>query len=381
MKKMYWMFTALLFVFQANFVFAGMPDLKLPFSGGESWRISCAYQEDSNGACKTHRPDQIDEYALDFNWGNQSYSDCGKSIVAVAKGTVAYAGWYNGYGWTVDIDHNDNYTTRYAHLQSTSVISGDNVTQGQEIGKCGSSGGDWSCHLHFVLYHNNWSTPPEPMSGYTGFVHDGGPYLSDNYFNLTHFTFPSHSSQGWIYGFDTQTISQTQTDLNTWMIAVNGSNPGIVSPSFASGINTDQFKTLKFSARVDGSGSSSPGYIWIKDSAGNWNHGVYFGSVPRDYSYHGYTVNLAGAFSNLDISQISIELTENGGYEHWIFDWVKLISSYYHWNFTDSQLGWTIRQHCQFADFFDNTFWRIEPTGKQPQIVSPYLENISSDYI
>ena len=266
-------------------------------------------------------------------------------------------------------------------MQSTSVISGDNVTQGQEIGKCGSSGGDWSCHLHFVLYHNNWSTPPEPMSGYTGFVHDGGPYLSNNYFNLTNFTFPNHSSQGWICGFDTQTISQTQTDLNTWMIAANGSNPGVVSPSFANGINTNQFKRLKFSARVDGSGSSSSGYVWIKDNSGDWEHGVYFGSVPRDYNYHGYTVNLAGAFSNLDISQISIELTENGGYEHWIFDWVKLISSYYHWNFTDSQLGWTIRQHCQFADFFDNTFWRIKPTGKQPQIVSPYLENISSDYI
>ena len=31
MKKMYWMFTALLFVFQANFVFAGMPDLNCHF--------------------------------------------------------------------------------------------------------------------------------------------------------------------------------------------------------------------------------------------------------------------------------------------------------------------------------------------------------------
>ena len=230
----------------------------------------------------------------------------------------------------------------------------------------------WNCARTNILNSNSYD-------GLIGFIFPEE--------NLTSFTFPNHSSQGWTCGYDTQTVSQAQTDVNTWMIAADDfdnsgeSNPGVVSPSFANGINTDQFKILKFSVRVDGSGSNSPGYIWIKDSAGDWNHGVCFGNVPRDYNYHEYTADLAGAFSNLDISQISIELTENGGYEHWIFDSVKLISSYYHWDFTNSQLGWTIRQHGQFADFYDNTFWRIEPTGKQPQIVSPYLENISSDYI
>jgi len=64
-------------------------------------------------------------------------------------------------------------------------------------------------------------------------------------------------------------------------------------------------------------------------------------------------VDLTQAGSNLPISQLSIELTENSGYEHWIFDWIKLISDYYYWDFTDSQLGWTIKQNGKIAVFFD----------------------------
>ncbi len=118
-----------------------------------------------------------------------------------------------------------------------------------------------------------------------GFIY--GPGISP-YF--TYFTFPNHSSQGWTCGYDTEIVDQTQADQNTWMIAAAGNNPGVVSPSFAKGINTNQFKILKFSARVDGTGPNSPGYAWLKDSSGNWNHGIYFGNVPRDYDYHEYTV-------------------------------------------------------------------------------------------
>ncbi|MCK5062012.1 CHAP domain-containing protein [Candidatus Parcubacteria bacterium] len=282
-------------------------------------------------------------------WFNQAQNG------GLPVGQIPAVGSLAVFNWTASNGIN------YGHVAYVESVNSDGSFYVSEMGW-----NTWDCE-HYSTWTRN------SLDGLIGFI-----FPADT---ITSFTFPNHSAQGWTCGFDTQTVDQTQADLNTWMIVANGSNPGVASPSFANGINTDQFRTLKFSARVDGSGSDSPGYIWIKDNAGDWNHGVYFGSVPRDYNYHEYTANLAGAFSNLDISQISIELTENGGYEHWIFDWVKLVSSYYHWDFTDSQLGWTIRQHGQFVDFFDNTFWRIQPTGKQPQIVSPYLDSISSDYI
>jgi len=126
----------------------------------------------------------------------------------------------------------------------------------------------WSC-VHKGTYNRN------SFDGLIGFI-----FPADT---ATYFTFPNHSSQGWTCGYDTEIVDQTQADQNTWMIAAAGNNPGVVSPSFAKGINTNQFKTLKFSARVDGTGPNSPGYVWLKDSSGNWNHGIYFGNVPRDY--------------------------------------------------------------------------------------------------
>ncbi len=221
----------------------------------------------------------------------------------------------------------------------------------------------WNCVRTNILNSNSYD-------GIQGFIFPKE--------NLTYFTFPNHSSQGWTCGSDTQTVEQTQADQDTWMVVANGSNPSVISPSFANGINTNQFRTLKFSARVDGSGSSSSGYIWIKDDNDNWEHGIYFGSVSRDYSYHEYTANLYGSFSNLDISQISIKLTKNGGYENWIFDWVKLISDYYYWDFTDSQLGWTI-ENMFLNGFYGGYLWEMNPSDNDPKIISPYLGNVNAD--
>ncbi len=392
-----------LFFLMSNTVMANVSDLnlRLPFPGGDSWGISCIYQ-DTDPDCITHAvlksngEKNIDEWAIDFNLSEAN--DCGKSIVAVASGIakVYLSTSTTGYGNRVDISHGSNDMTRYAHLLSVSVSDGEKVAQGQEIGKAGDTGNVTNCHLHFVWYHDDgngyWSVKPTPMSGYDEFLGGGArSYTSDNYYTpATYFNF-TNGSEGWTTGFDAKNVEQTQSDAETWMVATDnfdgtgGTNPGVISPNFAKGITTDQFRTLKFSARVDGSGANSPGYVYIKDNSGNsgteWDNEAYFGAVPRDYLYHEYSVDLTQLGANLPISQFSIELTENGGYEYWIFDWIKLISSYYYWNFTDSQLGWTINQHGQFADFYDNIFWRIEPTGKQPQIVSPYLENISSEFI
>ena len=50
------------------------------------------------------------------------------------------AGWGNGYGREVQIDHGNGVVTLYAHLQGFNVVAGQNVVKGEVIGYVGHSG-------------------------------------------------------------------------------------------------------------------------------------------------------------------------------------------------------------------------------------------------
>ncbi|HBG23077.1 MAG: peptidoglycan DD-metalloendopeptidase family protein [Syntrophaceticus sp.] len=83
----------------------------------------------------------------------------GASIVAADAGTVITAGWMNGYGNTVIIDHGGGYSTLYAHMSSISV-GGGGVGKGQVIGYVGSTGWSTGPHLHFEVRINGNPTNP-----------------------------------------------------------------------------------------------------------------------------------------------------------------------------------------------------------------------------
>ncbi|WP_394237311.1 murein hydrolase activator EnvC family protein [Niallia oryzisoli] len=76
------------------------------------------------------------------------------SILAASSGTVTYAGWINGYGNTIKIQHSNGYTTQYAHLASINVAVGQSVSQGSKIGVMGSTGRSTGIHLDFEVYNN-----------------------------------------------------------------------------------------------------------------------------------------------------------------------------------------------------------------------------------
>lgn len=75
------------------------------------------------------------------------------NISAADRGTITFAGWINGYGNTVQINHNNGYSTQYAHLASISVKKGDTVNQGNKIGIMGSTGFSTGIHLDFEVYY------------------------------------------------------------------------------------------------------------------------------------------------------------------------------------------------------------------------------------
>ena len=96
-----------------------------------------------------------------FHSGLDIGADYGVPIHAAKAGTVSHAGWIGGYGNTVMIEHGDGIVTLYGHNQSLNVSVGQQVSQGQVIAYCGSTGNSTGPHCHFEVRLNG-----EPVSPY-----------------------------------------------------------------------------------------------------------------------------------------------------------------------------------------------------------------------
>jgi murein DD-endopeptidase MepM/ murein hydrolase activator NlpD len=75
----------------------------------------------------------------------------GTPVRVPAAGTVVFAGWRNGYGRTIIIDHGDRVHTLYGHLSRLGVRRGQTVRQGTAIGSTGSTGHASGPHLHYEI--------------------------------------------------------------------------------------------------------------------------------------------------------------------------------------------------------------------------------------
>jgi len=76
----------------------------------------------------------------------------GDPVTPFMDGTVTFAGekfW--GYGKYITIDHGDNISSLYGHLDKIYVIKGQKVTLGQVIAREGSTGWSTGPHLHFTI--------------------------------------------------------------------------------------------------------------------------------------------------------------------------------------------------------------------------------------
>lgn len=73
----------------------------------------------------------------------------GTPVRSVGEGVVDFAGRQNGYGNVVEIKHNNNRSTLYAHLSRIDVRRGQRVEQGQRVGAVGMTGWATGPHLHF----------------------------------------------------------------------------------------------------------------------------------------------------------------------------------------------------------------------------------------
>lgn len=101
---------------------------------------------------KTWRPHHGVDYA----------AATGTPVVAVADGTVSFAGWKGGYGKIVQVRHSGRTETAYGHLSrfANGVRSGARVSQGQVIGYVGRTGMATGPHLHYEVVQNGVKINP-----------------------------------------------------------------------------------------------------------------------------------------------------------------------------------------------------------------------------
>ncbi|MEK7606017.1 MAG: peptidoglycan DD-metalloendopeptidase family protein [Patescibacteria group bacterium] len=104
-----------------------------------------SYGYDKDGNPNPHR-------GIDFR------ASVGTPVLATAPGTVrdavnmdAVRGCYS-YGRWILVDHDNGFSSMYAHLSVMSVEAGDYVKQGQIIGYSGQSGYATGPHLHFTIF-------------------------------------------------------------------------------------------------------------------------------------------------------------------------------------------------------------------------------------
>lgn len=91
-----------------------------------------------------------------YRWGRvhtgiDIANDIGTPIGAARGGRVVFTGWQGGYGYTIVVEHGNEYSTLYGHLDSFAVRSGQYIQAGQIIGYMGDTGNSTGPHLHFEV--------------------------------------------------------------------------------------------------------------------------------------------------------------------------------------------------------------------------------------
>lgn len=128
---------------QAEFQVSGRPVTKGYISSGFGRRL-----DPFSGKPAWHQ-------GIDFSTGK-----VGEDVLAVAAGVVTFAGYKQGFGNMVQLNHGNGFETLYAHDQKVLVKVGDVVKKGQVIALSGTSGRASGPHVHFEVHKNGRVVDP-----------------------------------------------------------------------------------------------------------------------------------------------------------------------------------------------------------------------------
>lgn len=136
--------------------------LKPSTSGGVSWPDTPSYDPSDARPARGGRwlwpAKGIFTSGYGWRWGRMHKgidiaNSVGTPILAAQSGRVTFAGWNDGgYGYLVEITHDDGSRSLYAHQSRILVQVGEEVSQGQQVGQMGSTGRSTGPHLHFEIH-------------------------------------------------------------------------------------------------------------------------------------------------------------------------------------------------------------------------------------
>lgn len=95
-----------------------------------------------------------------FHEGMDFTAPTGTDVYATGNAKVVFAGWRQGYGNCIILDHDFNYQTLYAHLHKALVRPGQRVRRGDVIGLVGNTGKSTGPHLHYEVHFKGRAVDP-----------------------------------------------------------------------------------------------------------------------------------------------------------------------------------------------------------------------------
>jgi murein DD-endopeptidase MepM/ murein hydrolase activator NlpD len=96
-----------------------------------------------------------------FHAGMDFTAPIGTDIFATANGSIQSAGWKQGYGNCVEINHGFGYLTLYGHMSAIKVRVGQKVKRGDVIGLVGSTGKSTGPHCHYEVHYKGEVMNPQ----------------------------------------------------------------------------------------------------------------------------------------------------------------------------------------------------------------------------
>ncbi|MGE5579757.1 MAG: M23 family metallopeptidase [Bacillota bacterium] len=97
------------------------------------------------------RRDPFNYYSKEQHYGVDIAAAMWEPIMVTADGTVTFAGYKYGYGWTIIVEHGYGYTTLYAHCCQLKAKYGQKVERGDVIAYVGQSGSATGPHVHYEV--------------------------------------------------------------------------------------------------------------------------------------------------------------------------------------------------------------------------------------
>jgi len=83
-------------------------------------------------------------------------------VCSCGNGQIVANFWHDLGGWTIWIDHGQDWQSRYCHLAEQSNLKiGHTVRKGQKFATMGNTGHSFGVHLHFGLYYKKKTVNPE----------------------------------------------------------------------------------------------------------------------------------------------------------------------------------------------------------------------------